>query len=78
MKGMLGYWLYDAEEDRGMICLDCTQGKDNLIDSFVEEWAHARCTYLLDLEDHDEDPHHHPTFWSEYGRIQRAIRETTW
>lgn len=78
MNGMLGYWLFDGEEDRGIICLLNTQDKDSLIDSFVEEWAHARCTYLLDMEDDDEDPHHHPSFWSEYGRLQRAVRESAW
>jgi hypothetical protein len=78
MDGMLGYWLFNAEDERGIIALLNTQDKETLIDSFVEEWAHARCNYLLDMEDNDEDPHHHPSFWSEYGRIQRAAREVTW
>jgi hypothetical protein len=78
MNGMLGYWLFDPDLEKGIICLSNTQDLDSLIDSFVEEWAHARCTFLLDTEDNDEDPHHHPSFWSEYGRIQRACREVSW
>jgi hypothetical protein len=78
MDGMLGYWLFNAEDERGIIALLNTQDKETLIDSFIEEWAHARCNYLLDMEDNDADPHHHSSFWGEYGRIQRAAREITW
>lgn len=78
MGNTLGTFEYDADDDRGTICLLNTQDKDNLIDSFVEEWAHARCNYLLDMEETDSDPHHHPSFWSEYGRIQRAVRTIAW
>ena len=78
MNQTLGYWLFDADEDRGIIALLNTQDKESLLDSFVEEWAHARCTYLVDTEDNNDDPDHHSAFWSEYGRIQRAIREITW
>jgi len=78
MDNTLGTFQFDAEEDRGIICLLNTQDKDNLVDSIVEEWAHARCNYLVDTEDNDADPHHHPTFWAEYGRIQRALREIAW
>jgi hypothetical protein len=78
MANTLGTFEYDADEDRGIISLLDSQGKDNLIDTFCEEWAHARCNWLLDLEEASADPHHHPTFWAEYGRIQQAVREIAW
>jgi len=67
-----------GDEDTGIIRLLNTQDRDTLIDTFVEEWAHARCAYLVDMEDNGDDPDHHPSFWSEYGRIQRAAREIAW
>jgi hypothetical protein len=78
MGDMLGFWAFDADDERGVISLLNTQDKESLIDTFVEEWSHARCTYLVDMEDHSEDPNHHPSFWAEYGRIQSAIREIAW
>jgi hypothetical protein len=78
MGGNLGTFQFDAEEESGRIFLLNTQGKDNLIDTFCEEWAHARCAWLLDTEDNTIDPDHHPSFWAEYGRIQSAVRQIGW
>jgi hypothetical protein len=78
MGGNLGTFQFDPEEEAGTIYLLNTQDKDNLVDTFAEEWAHARCAFLVDMEDRDDDPDHHPSFWAEYGRLQRAIRQTVW
>lgn len=74
----LGYFEFDDEAERGVISILNTQDRVGVIDTFVEEWAHARTVYLIDTEDNDDDPYHHPSFWSEYGRIQQAAREKTW
>ncbi len=78
MSGHLGFFQFDDDEERGVISILDTQDRVGLIDTFVEEWAHARTVYLIDTEDHDEDPYHHPSFWSEYGRIQQAARQRAW
>lgn len=78
MDRNLGTFQFDADEERGIIRLLHTLDRDNLIDTFLEEWAHARCAYLVDMEDSDSDPDHHASFWSEYGRLQRAAREIAW
>lgn len=78
MEGHLGFFIYDDDRDRGVIALCESQGREGLIDTFLEEYAHARCSYLIDTEDNDEDPHHHPSFWAEYGRIVKASREVEW
>jgi len=78
MGGNLGMFVFDAEAEAGAIYLLNTQDLDKIVDTFVEEWAHARCAYLVDTEDQDDDTDHHPSFWSEYGRIQRAARDVTW
>lgn len=78
MQSHLGYFEYDDDNDRGIICLLDTQGRDGMIDTFLEEYAHARCSHLIDMEDNDEDPHHHPSFWAEYGRLVKASREVEW
>lgn len=75
MENMLGYFLFD---ETAVIALSSRQDKESLIDSFLEEWAHARCHYLVDTEDDDDDPHHHPSFWAEYGRLQQAARGIAW
>jgi hypothetical protein len=76
MDNLLGYFmLVGDDEDRGVIRLLDSQDRTGLIDTFVEEWAHARTILLIDTEERD-DQYHHPTFWSEYGRIQQAARET--
>jgi hypothetical protein len=49
-----------------------------LIETYLEEYAHARTTYLVDTNDNDEDPHHHPSFWAEYGRLVKSAREIEW
>ena len=78
MTNHLGYFEYDDDNDRGMICLCDTQGREGLIDTFLEEYAHGRYSHLIDTEDNDEDPHHHPSFWAEYGRLVKAAREVEW
>lgn len=78
MDNHLGFFDYDHDEDRGMIALCDAQGRECMIDTFLEEYAHARCWFLVDTEDTDEDPHHHATFWSEYGRLINAAKEVQW
>ena len=78
LNNLLGYFLMDDEDDRGLIAIGDAQDDQGLVDTFVEEWAHARTAHLIDTEDTDEDPYHHPSFWSEYGRIQKAAREVQW
>lgn len=78
MESHLGWFLFDEENERGVIAISDGQDRTGLIDTFVEEWAHARTAHLEDTEDNEEDPYHHPSFWSEYGRIQKAAREVVW
>lgn len=78
MQDNLGYFEYDDESDRGLIAICDTLERSALIETFLEEYAHARTTYLVDTEDHAEDPHHHPSFWAEYGRLVKAAREIAW
>jgi hypothetical protein len=78
MDDHLGYFLYCDDKERGVICLCDTADREILIDTFLEEWAHARTSHLIDTEDHSDDPWHHPGFWSEYGRLQCAAREVAW
>jgi len=78
MQGHLGFFEYDDDTDRGTISILESQDQVGLIDTFVEEWAHARTTYLVDTEEIADDPYHHPSFWSEYGRIQQAVRSIEW
>jgi hypothetical protein len=78
MRDHLGYFEFDYEVDRGVICISDSQGREGLIDTFMEEYAHARCSHLIDTEDNDADPHHHPSFWAEYGRLVKAAREIAW
>lgn len=78
MQGHLGFFEYDDDTDRGVIAIADTVDREGLIDTFIEEWAHARTTYLIDTEDNSDDPWHHAGFWAEYGRLQCAAREITW
>jgi hypothetical protein len=78
MGDHLGYFLYDDDNDTGIICLLDSLERNLIIDTFVEEWAHARTAFLCDADDTAEDPWHHPSFWSEYGRITKASREVAW
>lgn len=78
MSDHLGFFEFDDDSERGVITIRDTQGMEGIIDTFVEEWAHARTMHLIDTEELDEDPYHHPAFWSEYGRIQQAARERRW
>lgn len=77
MKGNLGLFEFDYDAERGVISIQEGQDHAGTIDTFIEEWAHARTASLIDTRDTD-DPWHHPTFWSEYGRIQQAARERAW
>jgi hypothetical protein len=77
MDGVLG--LYFPPQKRGGHCTIYVRdnlSRDQLLDTLVEEWAHAR-TYAL-AGGPEDDPHHHPTFWAEYGRIQVAARALVW
>jgi hypothetical protein len=78
MGGHLGYFDFDDEAERGVIALSETLDHSALIETFLEEYAHARTTYLVDTNDNDEDPHHHPSFWAEYGRLVKSAREIEW
>lgn len=77
MRGLLGFFEMNYDQERGVICVLDTQDHSGTIDTYVEEWAHARTVSLIDTQD-AEDPWHHPTFWAEYGRIQQAVRERPW
>ena len=76
MPDRLGEW-YLVNEETGIIRLRDDLTKDTLIDTLLEEYAHARTEGLEDT-DGREDPHHHPTFWAELGRITVAYRNTPW
>ena len=78
MANHLGFFEYDNDTDRGVICISDGCDREATTDTFIEEWAHARTTYLIDMEDHSDDPWHHAGFWAEYGRIQCAAREVAW
>lgn len=78
MDNHLGFFVYDDDTDRGVIAIADTVDRESLIDTFIEEWAHARTTYLIDMDDNSEDPWHHAGFWAEYGRLQCAQREVEW
>jgi hypothetical protein len=78
MGDHLGYFIYDDDKDTGIICLLDSLERNLIIDTFTEEWAHARTAFLCDAEDHGDDPWHHPSFWSEYGRIVKASRDVAW
>jgi len=80
MKDYLGYFRLHGSSDFAIIAVSDSLDKTALIDTLCEEWAHARTAHLQDRgtlclsAGAAEDPHHHPTFWAEYGRIQLACR----
>jgi hypothetical protein len=78
MGDNLGYFLMGEDDDRGLIAIGYGQDQNGLIDTFCEEWAHARTAQLIDTEDDEDDPYHHASFWAEYGRIQKAARTKSW
>jgi hypothetical protein len=78
MENHLGYFLYDEDNERGLIAIDASLQRNEMIDTFMEEWAHARTSHLVDTEETSDDPWHHPSFWSEYGRLVKACRERAW
>ena len=78
MPEHLGYFTLNDDADRGVIALRDSLDRDALIETFAEEWAHARTAFLCDEEETDDDPYHHPSFWAEFGRITKACRERSW
>ena len=78
MNDHLGYFEFDDDTERGLICISNSLSRETLIDTFLEEWSHARTSHLTDTEDHSDDPWHHPGFWAEYGRLVSASREVEW
>ena len=78
MDDHLGYLFYDEDKERAVIAIAENADVEILIDSLIEEWAHARTYFLTDTEDHSDDPWHHAPFWSEYGRIVYAARGIDW
>lgn len=78
MGSNLGFFLMDEDLERATIAVQDDLSKEVLVDTLCEEWAHARVVWLNDEEDDSEDPYHHATFWSEYGRIQHSARSITW
>lgn len=78
MGDMDGYWKINDDEETGMIAISEDLTKGEVVATFLEEWAHARTAHLTDEEDDNDDPYHHPTFWSELGRITVASRERRW
>jgi hypothetical protein len=78
MADHMGYMEWNDEKERAVIVLDAALDAENLIATFVEEWAHARTAHLTDEQEDADDPWHHPSFWAEYGRITKASREVDW
>ena len=79
MPEHLGFFLLNDDADRGLIALRDSLDRDALVETFAEEWAHARTAFLCDEEELDnDDPYHHPSFWAEFGRIVKACRERSW
>jgi hypothetical protein len=79
MPEHLGFFLLNDDADRGLIALRDSLDRDALVETFAEEWAHARTAFLCDEEEIDtDDPYHHASFWAEFGRITKAVRERTW
>ena len=74
MQEMQGYWRWSDEAEGGSIALADDLTNQELIYTFLEEWAHARTAYLESFDDDADDPHHHSTFWSELGRITMRFR----
>jgi len=84
MGDYLGYFLGPSGwGDIGVIAVRDSLPRDQLLETLIEEWAHAR-THGLGQEDDglrksgEPDQYHHPTFWAEYGRIQVAARGECW
>lgn len=78
MQNHLGFFVMDDEGERAVIAILDSLDRSALVETFCEEWAHARTAWLCDEEDDNEDPWHHPTFWAEYGRLVKASREIVW
>lgn len=78
MEDHMGYLLMSDDDERGLIAIDAALDRENLIATFLEEWAHARTAHLTDELEVTDDPWHHASFWSEYGRITKASRDVVW
>jgi hypothetical protein len=78
MEGMLGYFELSDDLERGIICVCDDLSQELMLDTLIEEYAHARVAWLNDEEEEGDDPYHHASFWAEYGRIQKAARGSDW
>jgi len=75
MQDCHGYWRAAEDGESGIIAVADDLTRQELIDTFLEEWAHARTAHLEIKGEDDDDPYHHATFWSELGRITKRFRE---
>jgi hypothetical protein len=78
MDGALGYFDMNDDLERASIWIRDDLNQYLMLDTLCEEWAHGRVVWLNDEEEDSDDPWHHPSFWSEYGRIQKASRTREW
>lgn len=78
MGDHMGYMAMDEDDERAVIVIDAGLDMENLIATFLEEWAHARTAHLTDETEDSDDPWHHPSFWAEYGRLTKASRSVAW
>lgn len=78
MQDALGMFWLDDDHSHGTIWLRSNVTDDVLVETLLEEWAHARTSLLIDTEDKDDDPFHHASFWAEYGRLVKAYRTLSW
>jgi hypothetical protein len=76
MPDAFGYFNLKEDGTSGTIWIRDETDADTLLATLCEEWAHAR-THALDDYSLD-DPHHHPAFWAEFGRIESARRDREW
>ncbi len=75
MEQCHGYWKWSETTRGGVIAICDDLTRQELIDTFLEEYAHARTAVLYEEGDEDDDdPGHHATFWSELGRITKRWR----
>ena len=74
MDNAEGLFEIDDDELRGVITIsDSHRSRGELIETFIEEWAHARTIFLVDRT--TQETIHDPTFWAEKGKISDAIRK---
>lgn len=78
MDQMLGFFELSDSMESGIIAVCDDLSRELMLDTLIEEYAHARTAWLNDEEEDSEDPYHHASFWAEYGRIQKAARAIHW